>query len=235
MKDSTGNTDYMQKIQVSSNSLFLIPQTTLYSDSAHVYALLESQVFTGKIVFKSLPNWPSVHSSQKRNSINQTASRTNPPVETTLCSDRVSEITSDTSEYFRTTGLFLSPFFPERTSTVRMFPAADTALATLLASTTLSSIYPSVPLTPASYSVTSTLTHEAADRKSLATGLTLRPHQKETPLWTGSYGGSLTDSESQPTVSSLGKSAAVDFCMTKWDCCGCLVIQVIRCNDLTLF
>ncbi|KAL7371130.1 hypothetical protein ABVT39_019778 [Epinephelus coioides] len=184
-------------------------KTTLYSDSAHVYALLESQVFTGKIIFKSLPNWPSVHSSQKRNSINQTASRTNPPVEATLCSNRVSEITSDRSEYFRTTELFLSPFFPERTSTVGMLPTADTALSTLLASTTLSSIYPSMPLTPASYSVTSTLTHEAADRKSLATSLTLRPHQKETPLWTGSYGGSLTDSESQPTVSSLADKTSV--------------------------
>eukprot|EP00064_Thunnus_orientalis_P007596 superscaffoldBa00000854_g7618 len=62
------------------------------------------------------------------------------------------------------------------------------------------SIYPSLPLTLA----TSTLTHEAVDRESLATRLTLRPHQKETPLWTGSYRASHTDSESQSILSSQG-------------------------------
>lgn len=110
-------------------------------------------------------------------------------------------------------------------------PWADTALSLL--PYMLHSIYPSVPLTPVSYSVTSMLTHEAVDRKFLATCLTLRPHPKETPLWTGSSRASHTDSESQCTVSSLGKSAAVDFYITIWYCSGCLLIQVICCNDLT--
>ncbi|GLD63064.1 uncharacterized protein AKAME5_001471700 [Lates japonicus] len=60
------------------------------------------------------------------------------------------------------------------------------------------------PLTPASYSVASTLTHEAGDGESHATRLTLRPHLKETSLWTEHYRANHTDSESQPTVSSQG-------------------------------
>nr|XP_008301174.1 PREDICTED: uncharacterized protein LOC103373134 [Stegastes partitus] len=66
--------------------------------------------------------------------------------------------------------------------------------------TTPHSIYPSLPLTRASHSVTSTLTHEAADRDSLATRLTLRPPQKETPFWTESWTADRTESESQSSV-----------------------------------
>ena len=167
--------------------------------------------------------------SQKHiNQVGLSTSKTKPLEEITVS---VSETTSQSmSEYFQTTEPFPLPIFPEHI--VRTFVAA---LSSLLPSSTQHSINPSVPLTLDSYSVTFTLTHEAVGRKSLTTRLTLRPHQKETPLWTGAYRASRTDSESQPTVSSLGKSAAVDFHITIWDCCGCLVIQVICCNDLTLF
>ncbi|KAM7367084.1 hypothetical protein PAMP_015009 [Pampus punctatissimus] len=80
-------------------------------------------------------------------------------------------------------------------------PLYATPLSTLLPSSRPHSSYPSLPLTLLSNNVTSTLTHEA-DRESLTTRPTLRPHQKETPLWTGSYRASHPDSESQSTLSS---------------------------------
>lgn len=244
---------HMQKIQVSSNALSSIKQTTLYRYSKVVHSFLEQQVFTGRNIFTtlhssvccefgcSIPNRFSVYNSQKHKQAGLSASKIKPLVEASGCSEQISEVTSDTSlsitEYFWTTKLFPLPFLPEHTSAIRTLvgePSADTALS-LLPSSTLHSVYPSLPLTPASHSVTSTLTHEAVDTKSLTTRLTLRPHPKETPLRTGAYRGSHTDSESQSAVSSLGKSAAVDFYMTIWDCSGRLVIQVICCNDLTLF
>ncbi len=230
----------MQKIEVSSNSLSSVKQPTLYTCSKDVNTVLEWQLFTAQIILTTLhksvcaefgcinPNWFSVHNSQKH-------------TKQAGLSASISEVTSDISlsisEYFWTTELFPVPFLPEHIYAVRTVvgePSADAALS-LLPSSTLHSVYPSLPLTPASYSVASTLTHEAVNRKLLATRLTLRPHPKETPLQTGAYRASHTDSESQPTVSSLGKSAAVDFYMTIWDCSGCLVIQVICCNDMTLF
>ncbi|KAM7378196.1 hypothetical protein PAMA_013205 [Pampus argenteus] len=80
-------------------------------------------------------------------------------------------------------------------------PLSATTLSTLVPSSRPHSSYPLLPLTLTSNNVTFTLTHEA-DRESLTTRPTLRPHQKETPLWTGSYRVSHTDSESQSILSS---------------------------------
>uniref|UniRef100_A0A8P4KJE8 Peptidase S72 domain-containing protein n=1 Tax=Dicentrarchus labrax TaxID=13489 RepID=A0A8P4KJE8_DICLA len=215
-------TNRMEEMQMFSNSLLSTEQITLYPYS-HESTLLE--VSTGEIILATLhtsvsaefgcshPNWPSVHSSQEYiKTAGLSASEIKPHGEATSCSDlfTCSEATSDTSlsisEYFQTTELFHLPLFPESTSTVRTFlgeRSADTALS-LFPSSTLHSIYPPLQLTPDSYSAPSTLTHEAFDRNSLATRLTLRPHPKETPLWAGAYRASRTDSESQPTVSSLG-------------------------------
>lgn len=217
-------TNHMQKKHLSSNPIFSIKKTTLYPYSKEDNPLLEGQIELG---------CSSLHHSQEY--IKQTASNIKPHVEVTGCNEQVS--VSTISEYFWSTELYYLPFLSEHISTVRTFvegTSSDTAFS-FSPSFPLYSIYTSLPLTPESYSVTSALTHEAVDRKSLATRLTLRPHPKETPLWTGAYRASRTDSESQPTVSSLGKSAAVDFYMTICDCSGCLVIQVICCNDLTLF
>lgn len=253
MPVAISKTNHMQKIQTSSNSLFFIKQTVnLNPYSRDANALAQQQVFTGRIISTPMhmlvcvefacshSNWFSVHHSHKHKQAGRSASKLKPCVEATGCSDQVSEVTSDTSqsisEYFWTTELFPSPFLFGHTSTVRTFvgePPADTALPTLSPSPTRHSVYPSLPLTPDSYSVAPALTHEVVDRKSLASRLTPRPHPKETPLRTGSYRAGRTDSESQPTLSSLGKSAADHFYMTIWDCSGCLVTQVICCNDLT--
>lgn len=254
MPVAISETDHMQKVQVSSISPFSIKQNILYPYSRDVSVVLERQVFNGEIISTPMhtlvcaafgcshSNRFSVHNSQRHiRQAGLSASKIKPPVEATGCSEQVSEVTWDTSlsisEYFWTTELFPLSLLSEDMSTVRTLvgePSADTALSTFSPSSTLRRIHSSLPLTPTSYSVTSTVTHEAVDRKPLATRLTLRPQPKETPLWTGSYRAGRTDSESQPTV-SLGKSAAVDSYMTIWDCSGRLVIQDICSNDLTLF
>ncbi|KAF0029687.1 hypothetical protein F2P81_018792 [Scophthalmus maximus] len=136
------------------------------------------------VFFCSDPNWFSVHNSGEI---------------------KATEVTSDsplsTSEYFWATDFFSSPFLPERVSTVSRFVgelSADAALLTSVPS------YPSLPLTPAPYSVASALTHEAIDGASRASRLTLRPHLKETSLWTEDHRANHTESERRPTVSSQG-------------------------------
>lgn len=239
----------VQKIQVSSQ----IKPTTSHPYSKDANHQPERQVSTSKMILTSLhtlisvefgcshSSWFSSHNSQEYiNQAGLSASKKKPPVEATGCSEQAQEFPSDASLIISknvwTTELFHTPFMPEQQiviSTVKTVVGADAALS-LLPSSTLHSVGTSLPLTPDSYSVTSMLTHEAVDRKLLPTCLTLRPHPKETPLWTGAYRADHTDSESPPTLSSLGKSAVVASYKTTWLCSGCLVIQVICCNDLTL-
>ncbi|KAG7496234.1 zinc finger protein 768-like [Solea senegalensis] len=121
------------------------------------------------------PNWFPLHRSEPTGFSASKAA--------TGCCEQV---TAHTSEYFWTAD-FSSP------------PSV-----VLTSSTLHTTIYSSLPVTPAIYSDTSTLTHEAVDGPSQATCLTFGPHLKETTRWTEYYRASHTDSERRPTVSSLG-------------------------------
>lgn len=228
---SKGNS-LKHKIQVLSSSHFSVKQPTLHPCSKGVNTL-ERQLFTGRMTLtadhtsasfefvRSHPNLFSDHNCWE--SVKETGvSKVGPHVKATGNSEQAFQIMSDSSlgisGYVWTTEVPHLLFLLEHVSTV----STDNTLS-LLPSSILHRIYPSLTLD--SSGVTSKLTHEASDKISLTTRLTLRPHPKETPLWTGAYRASHTDSESQPTVSSLGKSAAVDFYMTIWDCSWWLVIQ----------
>lgn len=241
-KGNSLNTHYLHEIQVSSISHFSVKLTTLHPCGKDVNTL-ERQLFTGRMTLTtyhasasfefgcSHPNLFSGHNCLEY--VKETGfSKVKPHVKATGGSEQAFQITPDSSLGISgcvwTTEVSHLLVLLEHVSTV----SRGTTLS-LQSSSILHRIHPSLTLD--SSGVTSKLTHEASSRISLTTRLTLRPHPKETPLWTGAYRASHTDSESQPTVSSLGKSAAVDFYMTIWDCSGWLVIQVICCNDLTLF
>ncbi|XP_044041411.1 uncharacterized protein LOC122870992 isoform X2 [Siniperca chuatsi] len=176
-------TNHMQKKQVSSNFLFSIKQTTWHPYSKDVNAFLERQAFTGNIILTTLHMSTSVEPG-------------------CTLPNRISVHKSQ--EHIKQTELSASKIKPHVEATGCSEQVSEVTSDPSLPSSTLHSIYLSLPLTPASYGVTSTLTHEAVDRKLLTTRLTLRPHPKESPLWSGSHRASHTDSESQPTVSSLG-------------------------------
>nr|XP_019947919.1 PREDICTED: uncharacterized protein LOC109632858 isoform X1 [Paralichthys olivaceus]XP_019947920.1 PREDICTED: uncharacterized protein LOC109632858 isoform X1 [Paralichthys olivaceus] len=196
-------TNLVQKIQVPSTSLLSL-KTFLNPYDKDGKTVRVQDVVPGRI---------SLTTSHTHNSgvhTKQNASKIKPLVEATGYSEQP-ELTLDPSlsisEYLWTTDVFSSPFLPQHTSTVEHFvgePSADTTLSTLVPSSTLHSVYPSLPLTPASYSVTPTLTHEAVDGVSRATRLTRRPHLKETSPQTESHRADRTDSERRPTVSSQG-------------------------------
>ena len=241
-KENSLKTRHSYEIQVSLISHFSVKRPTLHPCCKDVN-ILEGQLFTGRMTLTtyhastsvefvcSHPGLFSGHYCQEY--VKETGvPKVKPHVKASGGSEQAFQITSDSSLGISgcvgTTEVSHIRFLFEHLSTV----ITGTTLS-LQSSSIMHRMYPS--LTIDSSGVTSKLTHEASDRISLTTRLTLRPHPKETPLWTGAYRASHTDSESQPTVSSLGKSAAVDFYMTIWDCSGWLVIQVICCNDLTLF
>ncbi|XP_050933828.1 uncharacterized protein LOC127138954 [Lates calcarifer] len=191
--DIDKETNHTQEVHSASTSLLLFEQTGFHPNSEDQSVCVDS--------ICSHLNWYSFCNSQEL--LKQTglsATKIKPVVEGNGCREQVSHV----SEAFWTTELFSSLFLPEHESTVRHFLGEPSVFPTLLPSPTPHSVYPSQPLTPASYSVASTLTHEAGDGESHATRLTLRPHLKETSLWTEHYRANHTDSERQPTVSSQG-------------------------------
>uniref|UniRef100_A0A3Q1F3U5 Uncharacterized LOC110967438 n=1 Tax=Acanthochromis polyacanthus TaxID=80966 RepID=A0A3Q1F3U5_9TELE len=171
--------------------------TTHIKDSAVNAVIFNRQTFldSSKKVSKLTCD---VHAFKMRNSpqhIKQTElppSQFKPLTEVTGCIGRVSAVT------FWTTELFDSPFLPKHPSTL------GHSTLNLETFSTPHSVYSSLPLTRASLSVTSTLTHEAADTDSLAIRLTRRPPQRETPFWSESWPADRTESESQSSVSSQG-------------------------------
>lgn len=89
----------------------------------------------------------------------------------------------------------------------------------VLPSTLLSSfephITPLLPLTPNAYSVTSTEIHVTNNIQWLDTSLPSGPHQEKSDIWTEVYRASHSESDGHSALSSLGRSAAFDCCMTE--------------------